>query len=169
MKRDAKFSDDRTRRFVLIRDWHDESLLKQARTVNFIMLNPSVAGEVNDDLTVTKCIGFGERWGFTRLIVTNLIPFVSTDPSFLPLWNGPDRENEAVLRRWMKQADLVVAAWGSQPGARARAIGLKERVGLVLELAPSRIHCIGITKSGAPLHPSRAGYTDSPEKWPGHR
>ncbi len=165
MKRDATFSDDRKRRFVLIRDWHDESPLTPIRTVNFIMLNPSVAGEVNDDLTITKCVGFSRKWGFTRLVVTNLIPLVSTDPKKLPRWTGTDSKNEVLLRKWMNGADMIVAAWGSQPRSHGEAIGLGQHVDRVLSLAPSPIHCIGITKHGAPLHPSRAGYTDRPQRW----
>jgi hypothetical protein len=119
MKRAAKFSEDRTKRFELARDWRDEDPFKAVRTVNFIMLNPSVAGEVEDDRTVTKCVGFGRRWGFTRVVITNLIPIVSTDPEELPIWSGIDTQNKAVILRWIKRADLIVAAWGDQPKTRA--------------------------------------------------
>jgi hypothetical protein len=165
MKRSAKFSKDRRKRFELIRDWQDEIPSRELRTVNFIMLNPSVADATNDDRTVTKCVGFGRRWGFTRVVITNLIPVVSKDPRKLPSWFGIDIQNKNVLIRWIKRADLIVAAWGSQPKAVTGRIALTEHVRFVQSLAPVRFHCIGITKSGSPRHPSRASYTERPELW----
>ncbi|MGA3373474.1 MAG: DUF1643 domain-containing protein [Terracidiphilus sp.] len=165
MKRYAEFSEDRKRRFELIRDWGDEIPNTNQKTVNFIMLNPSVAGETKDDRTVIKCVGFARGWGFTRAVITNLIPIVSTDPTKLPQWDGIDLDNKAFLFRWIKRADLVVAAWGSQPPLVAKAIGLSEHIRFVQSLASTKFRCIGVTKGGSPLHPSRAKYTESPVQW----
>lgn len=164
MRRDAKFSKDRKRRFNLIRDWRDEGVSKKLLTVNFIMLNPSVADEFEDDRTVCKCVEFGRRWGFTRAVITNLIPIVSTDPSRLPPRRGMDVENKAFLLRWIKRADLIVAAWGGQPTALARKIELMEHVRLLRSLSAVQFYCIGTTKGGAPRHPSRAKYTKRPQR-----
>jgi len=137
-------------------------------TANFIMLNPSVADENRDDPTIRKCIGFASRWGYSRIAVTNLIPLVCTDPCGLPPWRGFDMENWAIVERHMRDADLVVAAWGSQPRSISRCIAMPEYVLQIKELAglnKQTIYCIGETRNGSPLHPSRAPYTVAPVIW----
>jgi len=160
----ASFSADRKRRFELIRDWRDE-IGAPDKTLLFAMLNPSKASEKDDDPTVRKTVGFSRRWGYGRVVVVNLNPIVSTDPWELPHFSGLDIENRAVIQQWMGEANLVVAAWGSQPSAVSRKIALPELVHLFRQTAPVDLYCIGTTKCGAPLHPSRAPYTESPVLW----
>lgn len=164
MKREATFSKDGKKRFDLIRDWRDE-IGSPDKTVLFAGLNPSKAGADKDDPSVRKMIGFARRWGFGRLVVVNLNPIVCTDPWDLPPWYGIDVENRAITRQWMGEADLVVAAWGNQPAAICRTIALPELVHLFWRIAPVSLSCIGRTKGGAPLHPSRARYTLGPERF----
>lgn len=161
MIRQAKFSSDGKRRFELIRDW-DDGFFIVSGTVNFVMLNPSIANGKTDDPTVRKCVGFAKRWGYARIVVTNLIPIVATDPWSLPPWSGVDAENKVFLQKWATESDLVVAAWGSQPKAVVRTIALAEHIYCFREIAPAVLHCIGMTKSGSPKHPSRAEYTEEP-------
>ena len=165
MKRSATFSPDRKRRFDLVRDWRDEPGTPD-RTLLWGMLNPSKAGEEDDDPTIRKTVGFGKRWGFGRIVAVNLNPIVSTDPWDLPRFSGIDMENRAIIQQWMGIADMVVAAWGSQPRAVARTIALSELIHLFRSIAPVPLYCIGRTVNGdAPLHPSRAPYTDAPVMW----
>lgn len=164
MQKSATFSADRKRRFDLVRDWRDE-IGAPDRTALFGLLNPSKAGEKDDDPTVRKTVGFGRMWGFGRIVVVNINPIVSTDPWALPPWTGIDMENRAIIQGWLDQADLVVAAWGNQPRAVARTIALNELIYSFRQIAPAELYCIGTTKGGAPLHPSRAGYTSSPVRW----
>lgn len=164
MIRSAHFSHDRKLRWELIRDWRDE-IGAPDKTMLLGMLNPSKAGEKEDDPTVRKGIGFARRWGFGRLVVVNLIATVSTDPSMLPPYPGIDMRNRAAIQHWMGVADLVVAAWGSQPKAICRTIALPELIYLFRQIAPVDLWCIGTTKNGDPLHPSRAPYTDNPVLW----
>lgn len=164
MIRGATFSEDRKRRFELVRDWRDE-IGAPDKTMLVVGLNPSKAGENDDDPTVRKTVGFGRRWGFGRVVLVNLNPIVSTDPWALPPWSGIDMENLAIIQRWLKESALVVAAWGSQPRAICRTIALAELVYSLRAIAPVTLYCIGTTKNGDPLHPSRAPYTPNPEIW----
>jgi hypothetical protein len=164
MKKSAAFSLDRKRRFDLVRDWRDEDGASQ-RTVLFGLLNPSKAGERDDDMTVRKGIGFSRRWGFGRMVFVNLNPIVSTDPWDLPYWSGIDPQNRAATQAWMQVADMVVVAWGRPPLAICRNIGFGELVYAFRQIAPKDLYCIGLTKAGYPLHPSRAAYTDAPTRY----
>lgn len=164
MKRSATFSADRKRRFDLVRDWRDEPGAPN-KTALFVALNPSKAGETEDDPSVRKTVGFARRWGFGRVVLVNLNAIISTDPWGLPPWSGIDMLNRAIQQQWMGEADMVVAAWGDQPNAICRTIALPELVYIFRHIAPVPLYCIGTTKSGAPLHPSRAPYTDAPVLW----
>lgn len=160
----ATFSEDHSKRFDLVRDWRDE-IGAPDKTLLFAMLNPSKAGEKENDPTVRKTIGFARRWGFGRVVLVNLIPIVSTDPWDLPPWNGIDMKNRAITQGWMGMADLVAVAWGSPPWALCRTISFAELVYMFRQIAPVPLYCIGTTQKGDPLHPSRAAYTLNPELW----
>ena len=72
------YSPCQTWRYLLRRDLGDG-----AGTLNFVMLNPSTADAVRNDPTVARCVGFARRWGFRRLLVTNLFALRSPLPRAL--------------------------------------------------------------------------------------
>lgn len=163
MIRAALFDAERKRRFLLARDWRTPG---NSKTLAFVGLNPSVADENRDDPTVRKMIGFATRWGFGRIVVMNLVPIITTKPWRLPLWSGFDHENLAHLETETLAADAVCVAWGSLPRAIRINIALAEHRARFLEFLErhhKELLCIGITKDGSPLHPSRCPYTSAPE------
>jgi hypothetical protein len=137
----ALFSPCRTWRYSLTRALDGEG------TVAFVGLNPSTADETTDDPTVRRCVGFARGWGFARLEVVNLYAFRATNPR--QLWRADDPvgpENDRVLASVVAGADLVVAAWGTQP----RPGRLAELAGI---LGGRPLHALALTKDGAPRHP----------------
>lgn len=118
----------------------------------WIMLNPSTADERQDDPTIRRVKAFTRRLGYSGLTVVNLYALRSTDPR--GLWAADDPVGPANDRTIADEAFAavtddapIIAAWG----ANARP----ERVAQVLaipHLAP-RLHCLGVTKAGAPRHP----------------
>jgi hypothetical protein len=160
----AWFSADGTRRYKLERFWGDET----PETINFVMMNPSTADESKDDPTIRKCVGFAKRFGYERIVVTNLIPVISTLPDGLPPWSGRDEANEAVLRQAASTCDYCIAAWGSIHPGLSRYIGWPEHVRafriIAADLLP-KVHCLGLTRSGDPRHPSRLSYETPLERW----
>ena len=73
---------------------------------------------------------------------------------------GPD--NDATIHAVARSAELVVAAWGAFPRARARA----EAVLALLEDAGSTPMILGMTASGWPRHPLYARAELRPVAWP---
>ncbi len=135
-------------------------------TLPWIMLNPSVAGAVEDDLTIKKVMGFSSRLGFASIVVVNLFALVSTDPAGLLAAADPvGPENDEAIRGVVPARSLVVVAWGDsiEFGARQpeRIRGRDAHVWAMLREARADVRCLGTTKSGAPRHPSRLGY-DTP-------
>lgn len=152
----ALFSEDGTHRYQLFRRW------APGPVVMFVAWNPSDADEKHDDPTIRKEVGFAMRWGFGALFGMNALSFISTDPKGLRRAEVVRRRTDEVLRATACLADKVVVAWGGGLGF--------DRSWRVLDLlAPYELLCIGRTKDGAPLHPSRVGYTDAPRLYRGVR
>lgn len=146
----ALFSADRSERFLLWRSWH--KLVRNPRLVLFLMLNPSLADELNNDRTVARCQAWAGRWGFDGMIVANLFARVSPYPKDL-LAGDPtgDPENLRHIARVAGLVDRIVCAWGNSmqkiTGPRAEAV--------LAALAPHRhkLRCFGTNMNGSPMHP----------------
>lgn len=148
----AEFSDDRAYRFKLWRRWNTGAV---GRVVAFVMLNPSDAGEVDDDATIRRCIGYAKRWGFDGIDVVNLFAYVSTEPRALrgrQTATGDPRCLEAIVE-CVTGAARIVAAWGchgdDHPGRVSEVLQAIRRCRLQVQAFE------GATKSGQPLHPLR--------------
>lgn len=116
------------------------------RTVCFVMLNPSTATRHRNDPTIRRCIGFATDWGFDRLRVVNLFGARATRPAELFALDDPvGPGNDRALRRELRSAELVVAAWGVHGARRAAE--------LVPRLRFDDWRCLGTTKDGHPRHP----------------
>lgn len=141
----ATISEDGLYRYTLSRSWGP------GPQALFIMLNPSTADAELDDPTIRRCIGFARREGCDGITVVNLYAYRATKP--LHLWEQVDPvgpRNNAVLDAALQQARHagapIIAAWG----ANARA----GRVNDLLDIARgTQLHCLGLTKQGAPRHP----------------
>lgn len=170
MKTSAIISDCGRYRYHLRREW--AGLTEQGAPlphVLFVMLNPSTADAVDDDPTITKCIGFASRLGYFALEVVNLWAFRTTYPTELKAawWSGIDivgEENNAHIRFAAGEAERVIVAWGAFTGCNiaARAADVRE----VLERAGKAPSCLGRLKDGAPWHPLMRTYAAPMEAWP---
>ena len=142
-------------RYFLSREW----IAPVATPMVWIMLNPSKADATQDDPTITRIrhramrdtyLG-RQRIQFGRLVVVNLFALRATDPAELyrhPAPVGPDNDD------WIRAAAtlpgaVVIAAWGAEKiGAHRSWV-----VSRMLAAAGVELHCLGVTKSGAPRHP----------------
>jgi len=107
-------------RYKLTRTWDEDK-----KKVLFIMLNPSTANHIENDLTTIRCINFAEKWGYGGIMIGNIYPFRAKRPKDLAKWsnNCGDKEYKALfenmdyVKDMSKQADLIVCAWGcNHPG-----------------------------------------------------
>jgi len=162
----ARFSNDRKYRYRLWRSW-----ARGPRLV-FCMLNPSIASEESDDLTVRKCIGFARALGYGGIEIVNLYDRIATLPA--DLWAMAEDERLTALgqialtdamRGSLRDGVPFVVAWGVVPfEARAR---VQEVLRLYSIIAGEAFvgapffgpHCLGQTAAGHPRHPSRLGYS----------
>ena len=139
----ALFSDCGRYRYRLTR-----TLSGSEGTLLILGLNPSTADASINDPTIRRCIGFGESWGHSKLVVANLFAWRATHPKDLkaaPAPIGP--ECDRVLKEEAARAARILVAWGVHGSFlhRDRAV-LKLLEGQTLE-------CLGKTKGGQPRHP----------------
>ena len=101
-------------RYKLTRTWDEDK-----KKVLFIMLNPSTANHVQNDLTTIRCINFAEKWGYGGIMIGNIYPFRAKRPKHLRKWLKTQNQranfyyiNIAHVDQMAACADLVVCAWG---------------------------------------------------------
>ena len=110
----AIISDCGKYRYELHREWD-----KSKRKVLFIMLTPSTADGLNDDLTTIRCMNFAKKWGYGGIMIGNIYPFRAKRPKDLKKWIDDDTislesysSNVAHVEEMAEQADMIVCAWG---------------------------------------------------------
>lgn len=159
----ALFSPCRQWRYTLWRYFYPGKIMPRA--VNFILLNPSTADELQNDPTVARCEVRAREWGFDALVVTNLFAWRSTDPRALEAVTdpvGPDNDYHLTHNASMGAA-LVVCGWGgSRPLIRNRASHVVE---LLREADVSLTYLRMSENSGQPWHPLYLPYSEQPKEW----
>lgn len=159
---DAVLSHDGRYRYLLARRWQEG--VGHARTILWIMLNPSSADHDRDDLTVRKCIGFSKAWGASALKVVNLFAYRTSNPQdLLEVMNPVGPANQEHVRKAGDDCDKVIVAWGALSNKLWYA-SAAIRTAVRGEYA-GKLQCLGRTRTGAPRHPSRIGYVTALEDW----
>ena len=111
----AIISDCNKYRYELHREWD-----KKKKKVLFIMLNPSTACGVTNDLTTIRCMNFAKKWGYGGIMIGNIYPFRAKRPKDLKKWlndttvfvYGACRTNKAHVQEMAQKADMIICAWG---------------------------------------------------------
>ena len=103
-------------RYKLTRTWDEDK-----GKVLFIMLNPSTANHIENDLTTIRCINFAEKWGYGGIMIGNIYPFRAKRPKDLKKWIkgygdlynfNECEDNKNHVKDMAQQADMIVCAWG---------------------------------------------------------
>ena len=151
----SQFSACRRYRYALWRLW-DCSL----KTVRFVGLNPSTANEYENDMTITKEIGFAKRWGYGGIYKLNLYAYCATDPSEMIQADDPvGPNNDATFNYFRRHDALWVACWGSSVPTRLRPnLQYQSRIDRALNSIDGPVMCLGRTADGSPKHTSRLAY-----------
>ena len=142
---DAVFSEDKKYRYVLRRTW------KTGRgMVAFIGLNPSTATETSNDPTVSRCIDFAKRWGFSGMYMLNLFGLRSTNPTLLYEVRDPvGIDNDRYIFETLGDVRLIVACWGNHGDLHNRS----EEFYDLLRWKGFDLKCFKVTRKGEPIHP----------------
>lgn len=161
MQMSAELSSDGLRRTRLDRSWGNAP-----GRLGWFMCNPSTADHERNDHTVTKCIGFAARWGYTNLTVLNPWDFRTSDPMALLQVKQPCSErNEQMVMAVARELDLLICAWGCESTIRAMRKRGFDPLHLLRRIRHANPHlaieCLGMSKTGTPFHPLTLAY-DTP-------
>lgn len=149
----AIFSDDGKYRYALWRVWNiHRPLLMQ------IGLNPSRAGAVRNDPTVTRNMSRAYKYGYGGLLQANLYAYVSTVPKVL-LGDGDfvGEFTDDYLRLMVSMSSRQLCGWGSFPP-------VAERAPIVFAML-TEPYCLSVNADGEPKHPLYISYGTPMEKY----
>ena len=153
----AVFSDCVKYRYRLWRIWND------ALPFAFVgMLNPSTAGEHEDDATNRVLRNFKARLGFGGLYVGNQGAFITPYPT--ALWRADDPigpDNDDHLRKMIGQCNTHICAWGARSLVGRDATILK-----MIQDSGHRAYCFAHNANGSPHHPLRMKQPDVLMEYP---
>lgn len=158
---DAKFSDCRTYRYRL-----DRTISLFGPPVAFLLHNPSTAGNLSDDPTSRRGIGFAQRWGNSRLTFVNVWAGIATRPA--DLWLLPDPvgplNDQFILEVATEMAahnGVLVLAHGVVSPPKHLKTHVSERmhaVHFLVRRAGCELRCLSLNKDGSPKHPLYVPY-----------
>lgn len=153
----AIYSDCERYRYSLTRIWDNAG-----QRVNFVMLNPSTATEVQNDPTVERCERRARALGFGSFAVTNIFAWRETDPRAMRIAADPiGPGNDAAIAERADWADMVIAAWGTHGAHLDRGT----HVAAFLQASGRPLFHLGLSKAGHPKHPLYLPYTQQPLRW----
>lgn len=137
MIREAKISIDKKERYSLKREWD-----KSKNKILYIMLNPSLADDNNDDPTIRRLINFSKKFNYGGFLVGNIYSTISPNPKEVDKSDGISDKNLVELLKLINQVEETVYAWGNNA---CEPEFLKDLV--------SNPKCFGKNLNGSPKHP----------------
>ena len=137
MIREAEFSIDKKERYSLNREWD-----KSKNKILYIMLNPSLADDKNDDPTIRRLINFTKKFNYGGFLVGNIFTTITPNPKEIDKSKGMSDKNFEKLLNLINKVDKIVYAWGNSVEEPQH---LKELI-----LSPK---CFGKNLNGTPKHP----------------
>ena len=137
MIREAEFSIDKKERYSLKREWD-----KSKNKILYIMLNPSLADDKNDDPTIRRLISFTKKYNYGGFLVGNIFTTITPNPKEIDKSKGISDKNFEKLLKLINKVDQIVYAWGDNI----------EEPQLLKELVLNP-KCFGKNLNGSPKHP----------------
>jgi len=137
MIREAEFSIDKKDRYSLKREWD-----KSKNQILYIMLNPSMADDKNDDPTIRRLINFTKKYNYGGFLVGNIFTKITPNPKEVDKSRGMTNKNFKEVLKLINKVDQIVYAWGNSV----------EEPKILKELI-SNPKCFGKNFNGTPKHP----------------
>lgn len=143
------------------------------RPLAFLLHNPSTAGDVADDATSRRGIGYARSLGFGRLIFINPWARIATRPR--DLWAaedpvGPlnDMHIYEAIQEIRRDGGILIGAWGRLSPPVAKRDHAAERIRGILALVRQNgmdLAALGVNKDGSPKHPLYVRRDARPSSW----
>lgn len=148
-------SDDGKYRYTLYRE-----LGGTGPTVAFFGVNPSTATAVESDHTVSKMVGFSQKFGFGGFYIANIFAWRSKDVRQLAAVEDPiGPDNHRYIRQVIDRADILIPCWGSRKKVPKELWPQFDAMANTLKYSGTPGLSFGITQSGDPRHPLMLPYS----------
>lgn len=139
---------------------------RPGNTALWIGVNPSTADERQDDQSIRKLYGFGERIGVSKWLVGNLFAYRATNVGELRRVDDPiGWRCDEFLRGMIQQADLIIAGWGRIDKVPQPLRYRVNRVAALVRTQGKDLWCWGTCQDGSPRHPLMVPYAQQLEVW----
>lgn len=148
------FSADMRERYFLARIFENENCeekneVNELKIINFLMLNPSKANSIRLDPTVTRCTKRALNLGYDMIVVSNLYPFISTDPKLLKKNKGNLRLNFKIIEEIVKFSSVNILAYGNYKDNFQYSEIIKE----IFKNQDKTAYCLEVNSDNSPAHP----------------
>jgi hypothetical protein len=158
IKTSAVLSDCRKYRYRLDRWWSDRP------RVAFVMLNPSIADEVDNDKTINRLIGYARDWNLGGFTVANLFAWRETYSGELRKVAEPiGANNDEFILNVARSCCATVVGWGAKGGNLNRDTHVMQ----LLKSNGIQPLAFELTKDGFPRHPLYLLKTATPSPYHG--
>lgn len=150
---DAIFAGTNGQYRPLLRRWIGD--IFPAKYAAFVGMNPSTASGVVNDSTITREFSFSRQWGYAGFVKVNVSDYRATYPKDLLALGANELRSSEYWQHVdpvLRNADLVVACWGSVNKAlQPLAVQMRERLLALDKVRP--VMCFGLNRDGNPKHP----------------
>ncbi|MFC7229986.1 DUF1643 domain-containing protein (plasmid) [Salinirubellus salinus] len=134
-------------RYLLTRHWDDTR-----PTVCYIGLNPSTATASDSDPTMTKLATAANMMGFGGMLLVNLFPVRSPNPSDIDRHDSPKGSDaDSYIEDAVDSAEAVFAVWGG------KGKQYTDRIAEVIDIIDKPVCVLDYNKDGSPLHGGARG------------
>lgn len=148
MKTEVIFSDDRSSRYLLHREWDSKK-----KSAMIIMTNPSTADLHSLDYTTLYIINNLVKLDFGSVDIVNLVSTCSTKLSLKDVSNTLEDENVKVISASAEKADHIIIAWGSNGENSIKIKSLQQALLKHLQPYSKKIFTIGDSLGRTGFHP----------------
>ena len=162
LKTGAIFSSDKKYRYELSR-----IMRTGGRRLNSIGLNPSTAGEYEDDPTIRREVVFALSWGYDELYKYNMFAKVTPHPKELcyPEKDPVGPQNHNYLKNIKGDVLLCWGSWGKLGKSYSWIIKNQAYEVKLMFMGRPDCYCLGWNQDGEPKHPLYCLATTKLERW----
>lgn len=144
MQTTAIYSDDKTHRYLLRKEWNSEK-----KSAEIIMLYPSSADTVTVDHTTMFVLRNLERLNYGSVNIVNLFSSMSGKH----ITSDIDEDNLGYIQQYADSSDIIIFATGTGGDGNKAVLTMQKKVLDMLEPYASKLYCIADQKGRKFYHP----------------
>jgi hypothetical protein len=150
MKTEATFSDDKSHRYLLRKEWDS----KKKKAV-IIMTNPSTADTFTLDYTTMYILNNLAKLDFGSVDIVNMVSKMTKKLHIKDDADSSDaeKENFGIIANSAQKADFVIIAWGKLGENNKAVRDVQDRLLVCLTPFRDKLYVIASEKGGDNFHP----------------